>query len=183
MPRKGIAYCNRVQRLFFLFSPSIKVDQPRKATGNPFSLFTDRNQKLMPGDTGPKTNPLQLLFDRYETLLLCWQIGNATKDNCQTALASLEKGCKFHQWAPFQSLLLFFFSNSVNSLFFNMRVQTGSHYLVNEYEIIQQWLFQGLKWSLCLVVNSSPLAHFPKRLQTMKIYRREMVQVDRCSRI
>lgn len=81
-----------------------------------------------------------------------------------------------HHFSPFYC----FFSNSVNSLFFNMRVQTGSHYLVNEYEIIQQWLFQGLKWSLCLVVNSSPLAHFPKRLQTMKIYRREMVQMDRC---
>lgn len=102
MPCKGIAYCNRVQRHFF--SPSIKVDQPRKATGNPFSLFTDRNQKLMPGDTGPKTNPLQLLFDRYETLLLCWQIGNATKDNCQTALASLEKVVSFtseHHFSPF----------------------------------------------------------------------------------
>lgn len=103
MPCKGIAYCNRVQRLFLKFSPSIKVDQPQKATGNPFSLFTDRNQKLMPDDTGPKTNPLQLLFDRYETILLCWQIGNATKDNCQIALASLEKVESFtseHHFIP-----------------------------------------------------------------------------------
>lgn len=145
----------------------------------------------MPGDTGPKTNPLQLLFDRYETLLLCWQIGNATKDNCQTALASLEKAASFtseHHFSPFYcrwkcsvvAFFFFFFSNSVNSVFFNMRVQTGYHYPVNEYEIIQHWPFQGLKWSLCLVANSSPLAHFPKRLQTMKIYRREMVQVHRC---
>lgn len=124
----------------------------------------------MPGDTGPKTNPLQLVFDRYETLLLCWQIGNATKDNCQTALASLEKVVSFtseHHFSPFYCcwkclILPFFFSNSVNSLFFNMRMQTGYHYPVNKYEIIQHWPFQGLKWSLCLVANSSPLAHFPE---------------------
>lgn len=57
----------------------------------------------MPDDTGPKTNPLQLLFDRYETILLCWQIGNATKDNCQIALVSLEKVESFtseHHFIP-----------------------------------------------------------------------------------
>lgn len=109
----------------------------------------------MPDDTGPKTNPLQLLFDRYETILLCWQIGNATKDNCQIALASLEKIESFtseHHFIPrfTIAIIVAFFSrsNSVNSLLLNMSAQTGYHYLVNEDEIIQQWLFQGLIWSL-----------------------------------
>lgn len=117
----------------------------------------------MPDDTGPKTNPLQLLFDRYETILLCWQIGNATKDNCQIALASLKKVESFtseHHFIPRFTIaekvqLWHFFSRSNSVNYFNMNAQTGYHDLVNEDEIIQQWLFQGLIWSLsgCKLVN------------------------------
>lgn len=73
MPRKGTAYCNRVQRLFFK-NPSIKVDgQPQRATLVTLFHCSQRNQKLTPGDPGPKTNALRPLLDRYETPLLCWK--------------------------------------------------------------------------------------------------------------
>lgn len=71
---------------------------------------SQRNQKLMPGDAGPKTNALRPLLDRYETPLLCWK--NWKRYQRQTVrlfLASLEKGCEFHQRAPLQSLFLFFY--------------------------------------------------------------------------
>lgn len=75
-----MAHCNRVQRLlhffFFLlfFFPSIKVDgQPQRATVATLLYCSQRNQKLTPGDPGPKTNALQPLLDRYETPLLCWK--------------------------------------------------------------------------------------------------------------
>lgn len=72
MPCKGMAYCNRVQRL--LFFPSIKVDgQPQRAAKATLFHCSQRNQKLLPGDAGPKTNALQPLLDRYETPLLCWK--------------------------------------------------------------------------------------------------------------
>lgn len=74
MPCKGMAYCNRVQRLFFFFIPSIKVDgQPQRATLATLFHCSQRNQKLTPGDPGPKTNALRPLLDRYETPLLCWK--------------------------------------------------------------------------------------------------------------
>lgn len=98
----------------------------------------------MPGDTGPKTNPLQLQFDRYETLY------------CAGKLETLPKTTVRLHWplwkwlrvspvstisVPFtvaKNVQLYFSPlKSVNSLFFNMRVQTGYHYLVNEHEIIQ----------------------------------------------
>lgn len=118
MPCKGMAYCNRVQRLLFFFSfliffifHSIKVDgQPQRATLVTLFHCSQRNQKLMPGDAGPKTNALRPLLDRYETPLLCWK--NWKRYQRQTVrlfLASLEKGCEFHQRAPLQSLFLFFF--------------------------------------------------------------------------
>lgn len=75
-----MAHCNRVQRLlyyyffiFFIF-PSIKVDgQPQRAAVAALLHCSQRNQKLLPADAGPKTNALQPLLDRYETLLLCWK--------------------------------------------------------------------------------------------------------------
>lgn len=73
MPCMGMAYCNRVQRLLFFF-PSIKFDgQPQRATSVTLFHCSQRNQKLTPGDAGPKTNALQPLLDRYETPLLCWK--------------------------------------------------------------------------------------------------------------
>lgn len=128
MPCKGIAYCNSSKTFFFLFSPSIKVYQPRKATGNPFSLFTDRNQKLVPGDTGLKTNPLQLLFDRYEHFYCAGKLETRPKTNCQTALASLEKAASFpseHHFSPFYchwkcEIVAFFFFPQILSTIYSL---------------------------------------------------------------
>lgn len=103
MPCKGMAYCNRVQRLhfFFLFFlnffPSIKVDgQPLRVTLATLFHCSQRNQKLTPADAGPKANALQPLLDRYETPLLCWKkLETLPKTNCQTVVASLEKVASF----------------------------------------------------------------------------------------
>lgn len=76
MPRRGMAHCNRVQRLlyYYYFFPSIKGDgQPRRAAAAALLRCSQRNQKLMPAAAGPKTNALQPLLDRHETLLLCWK--------------------------------------------------------------------------------------------------------------
>lgn len=75
MPGKGTAYCNRVQRQLLFFFPihhSLTVSHLRATLVTLFHC-SQRNQKLLPADAGPKTNALQPLLDRHETPLLCWK--------------------------------------------------------------------------------------------------------------
>lgn len=76
MPCEGTAHCNRVQRLFFSFffvHPSKLTLSHRGPHWQTLFHCSQRNQKLTPGDAGPKTNALRPLLDRNETPLLCWK--------------------------------------------------------------------------------------------------------------
>lgn len=142
-----------------------------------------------------KTNPLQLLFDRYETILLCWQIGNATKDNCQIALASLEKAESFtseYHFIPLFTVaenvqLWHFFPPQIlstpYSLIWECKQAVIIWQIVWEYEIIQTLTFLGINIASLSGCKLPSSCSFSKETPTMKIYRRKTGQVHWCWRI
>lgn len=90
---------------FFFFFP---IHQSwRSATeghiGKTLIHCSQRNQKLTPGDAGPKPNALRPLLNRHETPLLCWKNRKTLpKTSCQTVLAPLEE-VEFGERVPLQS--------------------------------------------------------------------------------